>query len=248
MNAFKVRLRLRQIRVIILLSVFKVIALFYKAKSWVICERGTEARDNGFAFYKYMKTNHPEKKVYYLITDDSSDYNKVKVDAVKYGSAKAYWVIVVSEKIISAHYASVIPTTVGAKIFHLFKLYKKFYFLQHGIIKDDLKVLYSHSAPMSVFICGAKPEYEYVKAKYGHPEGVVKYTGLARFDALHNIKKREQIVVMPTWRKNIRTEKEFLLSDYYCKWQEFLNDASLNRYLLRENIKLVFYRRCVKPE
>lgn len=241
MGPFKIKLRLRQMRVIFLLSVFRLAALFCKSKSWVICERGTEARDNGYAFYKYMKSKHPEQRVYYLITKDSADYHKVKEDAVIYGSAKSYLIITLAEKIISAHYASVIPVSVGSKIFHLFKFYKKFYFLQHGITMADLKVLYSNVAPMKMFICGAKPEYDYVKKQFGHPDGVVRYTGFARFDHLHDMKTKNQILIMPTWRTYLREEAAFDGSEYYARWQNVLSDEKLNDILCRENVKLVFY-------
>lgn len=237
----KIMLRLRQIRIVFLLGIFRVIACFIKSRAWVICERGTEARDNGYAFYKYMKANHPERKVYYLITKDSVDYSKVQEDAVIYDSIKSYWVTATCEKIISAHYASVIPISVGHKIFHLFKLYKKFCFLQHGIIKDDLKALYADVSPMCLFVCGAYPEYEDIKAKYNHPDGVVQYTGLARFDDLHSFEMRNQILIMPTWRTHIKDEKTFLSSEYYYRWQELLLDERLDELLHKNNIRLIFY-------
>jgi len=241
MGRFKIRLRLRQIRVIFFLGIFRLVAFFVKSNAWVICERGTEARDNGYAFYKYLKAQHPEQRVYYLITRDSADYKKVEEDAVIYGSIKSFWVIAIAEKIISAHYASVIPLNVGARIFHLFKLYKKFYFLQHGIVKDDLKVLYADVAPMRMFVCGAKPEYDDVKNRFGHPSDVVRYTGLARFDYLYDAETREQILIMPTWRTYLRDEHAFLNSEYFEKWQKILSDSELNSILEEKRIKLVFY-------
>lgn len=237
----KIILRLKQMRIVFLLCVFRAAALVFKSKSWLICERGTEARDNGYAFYKYMKTNHPERKVYYLITKKSADYGRVKEDAVLYNSVKSYWIVATCEKIISAHYASVIPITVGHKIFHLFRLYDKFYFLQHGVIKDDQKSLYAKVAPMRLFVCGARPEYDDVKAKYNHPQGVVRYTGLARFDGLQSFITHNQILVMPTWRTYISDKETFLTSDYYHRWQGMLLDEKLRDLLQMNNLRLIFY-------
>ena len=47
-----------------------------------------------------------------------------------------------------------------------------------------------------LFICSAKKEYEYVKNTYGHPDGVVQYTGLCRFDYLHRFTIKKQILLM----------------------------------------------------
>ena len=52
--------------------VFKIISIFYKNNEkykdiWLISERGTEAKDNGYWMFKYIRENHPEINVYYLI-------------------------------------------------------------------------------------------------------------------------------------------------------------------------------------
>lgn len=50
---------------------FYIISLFYRDKygksPWIICERGTEAKDNGYRFFEYIRNNKPNKNVYYLI-------------------------------------------------------------------------------------------------------------------------------------------------------------------------------------
>lgn len=235
------KIRLKQLRMIVWLILFKLVSHVVKSNHWVICERGTEARDNGYCFYKYMKEMHPDQKVYYIITRNSADYKKVKEDAVIFNSIKSFWAIASAKKIVSAHYAAVLPLPEAAKIFKIFKLHEKFYFLQHGVIKDDLKALYANCAPMRLFVCGAKPEYEDIDSNYGHPKGVVRYTGLARFDYLHDIIVKKQILVMPTWRTFIRNQDEFKSSEYFAKWQKVLMDEKLNQKLEENNIQMIFY-------
>lgn len=48
---------------------------------WLICERGNDARDNGFSFYKYLREKHPEVNAYYLI-DDSNVHDLIKVKSI----------------------------------------------------------------------------------------------------------------------------------------------------------------------
>ena len=237
------KIRIKQIKALLLITVFSFVGIFIKKRAWVIAERGKDARDNGYYFYRYIKENHPEIKVYYIIDKESADYEKVKKDAVQYGSLKSYWVVATAKKLISSHYAQIVPAVYGKpwRLLRFCGLHKKFYFLQHGVTKDDLAVLYKKNAPMKLFVCGAKPEYDYVKNTFGHEESVVQYTGLARYDNLHDIKTKRQILVMPTWRQYIGTEEEFLNSSYYKNWMGVLINKRLNDLLVENNCELVFY-------
>ena len=110
-------------------------------------------------------------------------------------------------------------------------LFKNRVFLQHGITKDDSPWLYYNATKFRYFICGAKREYEYVKEKFGYPEGNVIYTGFSRFDNLYNNKVNEkQILIMPTWRNWLREvnslgEKiDFTETSYYKNWSSLLEN------------------------
>jgi CDP-glycerol glycerophosphotransferase (TagB/SpsB family) len=119
----------------------------------------------------------------------------------------------------------------------------KLIFLQHGVIKDNLVGLYQDQTKVDVFICGAKLEYEYVASTFHYKNNEVCYTGLARYDALHSIKFKRQILVMPTWRVYLKTlsKNELLQSTYFCAWNTFLSDERLIRFLEKQNLELVFY-------
>ena len=235
-----IKKRLQQARILFLMAVSSIAAIPFRRKWWVICERGDDARDNGYWLYRYIKYHHPEKKVYYFISVDSEDYDRVREDAVELGSIRSFWILANAEKLISTHYGAGLPLQ-NYKIFKLCGLHRKFYFLQHGIIKDDLPSLYGSRAPMRLFICGAKPEYEYVRRHFQHPDGVVRYTGLARFDQLHNCRIKRQILIMPTWRAYIKNKDQFLDSMFYACWQSFLNNSAVISLLEQENFDLIFY-------
>lgn len=235
-----IKKRFQQATIILLMTLCKIMAIPFPKNKWVFCERGDDARDNGYWLYNYVKKNYPEKQVFYIIDRKSEDLKKVSEDAVILGSMKNYWVLATSEKLISTHYSAGLPLR-NYKIFKLCGLHRKFYFLQHGIVKDDLPSLYGIKAPMRLFVCGAKPEYEYVRNHFQHPEGVVQYTGLARFDQLHDCNIKRQILVMPTWRSFIKTKDQFLASKFYLCWQSFLRNTTVLSFLDRENIDLIFY-------
>lgn len=236
----KIKLRWKEFRIAACIYICKFFSLLFPQNHWVICERGTDARDNGYWFYKYIKENHPEQKAYFIIDQSSEDYGKVKEDAVDFGSLKSYWILTSAKKRISTHYGSGLPI-VSEKLFRFCRLDQNFYFLQHGITKADLVNLYRNRAPMEMFVCGAKPEYDYVLKQYGHSDQVVRYTGFARFDQLHNTQTKKQILVMPTWRIYIRSKEDFLKSEYFARWQSFLDNPKLMERLESDDMELIFY-------
>jgi len=236
----KLKLWSKEIWIIFCYCIGFLLSMFSSKKHWVLLERGADARDNGYFFYKYIKDKHPEQKVYYLIDRRSADYPKVREDAVQIGSLKSYYLLASAKKLVSSHYASGLPI-MSPKLFRLLGLHKKCYFLQHGITHNALPMLYGKVAPMQLFVCGAKPEYEFVKDTFGHKEGVVQYTGFARFDNLHDVVTKRQVLVMPTWRMYVTNEQEFLQSDYFKYWQDFLKNPKLVEALECNEMDMIFY-------
>ena len=232
--------RFHQIKTGIIYACIKSCSFLCRNRPWVLLERGTDARDNAYFFYRFLKKNYPEKKIYYIIDKDSPDYHKVKEDAVQFGSLKNYWVIATAEKIISTHCYNGLPH-INPKLFRFFKLNKKHYFLQHGVTKDDMPQLYFDQTGVQLFVCGAKPEFDYITDRFGYPSGAVQYTGFARYDTLHNAQAKNQILIMPTWRMYITAENDFLQSEYYRQWNQILQNKHLAEYLEKNDLSVIFY-------
>lgn len=222
------------------MTLFNVLPHFRKKHYWVLHERGIEARDNAYFFYRYLKEKHPEQKVYYIIDKNSPDYYKVKEDAVHFGSLRNYWILAKAEKIIATHAFIGAPDMIPG-LFVFLGLNRKFVFLQHGVIQCDIPPLYYDRTGIRLFICGAAPEYKYIEDRYGYPSGTVRYTGLARYDTLHNAETKQQILIMPTWRAFISNEEDFLKSEYFCQWNQLLTDHKLLDYLEKNELTAVFY-------
>ena len=245
-----------------ILSIFTFIvaipeAMILKKKRpdmWLICEDFNEARDNGYWLYKYIRENHPETDCVYAINKESVDYNRVKDlgEVIQYGGYKHWVYYLAANKNISSQKSGK-PNAAVCYLLEVYGLLKnKRAFLQHGITINDVQWLNYENTKMTLFVCGAKKEYEHIKENFGYPDGAVKYTGFARFDGLHNIKiKKNQILCMPTWREWIidKTSKAYDLDDmtsfksteYYQKWNEFLNSTELAELLEKYNKELVFY-------
>lgn len=232
--------RYHQIMTALFFACIKSCSFLCRHRPWVLIERGTDARDNAYFFYLFLKKNYPEKKIYFIIDKDSPDYPKVKEDAIQFGSLKNYWAIATAEKIISTHCYKGLPH-INHKIFRFFKLNEKHYFLQHGVTQNNILPLYFEQTGVQLFICGAKPEYDHIKENFGYPPGAVRYTGFARYDTLHGAKTKNQILIMPTWRMYITDENGFMESEYYRQWNLVLGDPGLAEYLEKHDLTVIFY-------
>lgn len=224
---------------------YPIARIMYRNRQiFIFSERGTDARDNGYYMFRYFRQVHPELEAYYIITKESADYEKVRKlgNVVEHSSLKHYLLFIVADYKISSHIMGFSPN-IGfyTRFADILQLKGHRIFLQHGVIKDYLPYVCRSNTKMTLFICGAKPEYDYVLQNFGHPSNVVRYTGLARYDGLHDFKVKNQILIMPTWRGNLITEKAFLSSEYFKKWQDIISNEMLIKKLEEYNIKLIFY-------
>lgn len=217
-----------------------------KRNIWLISERGDDARDNGYFFYKYLKSAHPDIPSYYVIKASSADADKILPESrIEPGSFKHFLYFALCKVRISSHaFGGDIPAADYYRKFGFYKRSKKkSVFLQHGITKDyQPNFCYPKFKP-DIFVCGAEPEYNYIKESFGHPGGAVLYTGFARFDSLNDFTPKNQILIMPTFRKWLQNEndEDFLKSEFYAKWQTVLNDTKITKLLEEQNIDLIFY-------
>lgn len=223
-----------------------------KKQLWLVCEDGNTARDNGYHFFVFMYKSHPKINTYYVIDRKKADYKKLgeySDKVVQFKSIKHWLYYLSANKNISIHKHGNPCQSFFFFIHVVLKLYDNRIFLQHGVIKDDLPFVYYKNARFRIFICGAKREYEYIKENFGYPAGRVQYTGLARFDKLHDITiNKKQILLMPTWRSWFggnsqfdKNESLFKKTDFYKFWNELLLDKNLKDYLEVNNIIMYFY-------
>lgn len=222
--------------------------LFYRNKGiWLIGERPDEAQDNGYMFYRYVVEKHPERNAYYVIKRDSYQREKVAGigKVINYGSWKHWLMYFGCEAVICAHICGVLPSThwrykaLASK--HKQKN-KKIVFLQHGIISSNIPSLYKKKTNVDLFICGAKPEYYYVRNCFHYRDNEVKYTGLARYDALHEFTVKKQIVIMPTWRTwLVKKGYHIETSEYVKEWNRVISDRAMIEAAKKAGYQIIFY-------
>ena len=228
---------------------------------WLFCEDRNEARDNGFWLYRHTCHNHPETDAVYAIEPKSPDLEKVKKiggEVIPWGGLRHWAYYLAAEKNISSQKDG----KPNAALCYLLEVYgirkNKRAFLQHGITHNDTQFLYYKNTKMSLFVCGARKEYDYIRKFFGYPEGAVQFLGFARYDGLYDYKvKHDQVLIMPSWRKSIATparfqkhmdtEEEFVKTEYYRAWKGFLNDKEFRNMIHANDLKVIFYpHRCMQ--
>ncbi len=233
---------------------FKIYTCIFKKKIWLVCEDKNEARDNGYCFFKFLREKHPEEETYYAISYKSKDLEKVKAlgKTVRYGGF-FHWILYFCCKYNISSQKAGKPDAAICYVLEQLKIIKnKSIFLQHGITINKATWLFYPNTKMRLFICGAKPEYEYVKKYFEYPEENVAYTGFCRFDDYHNINvNKKQILLIPSWREWIASKNEyskkyednskFTNTEYYKKYQELINSPKLIKFLEENDLELYFY-------
>ena len=235
------------------LALFPLGVLIYgKKEIWLVSERGTEARDNGYHFFRYLREQHPEINARYVITKESPDRSRVESlgKVVDYKSLQHYLLFFGAKYLISTHHMGFAPNRlfysyIQAKVKRKI-LRGKTVMLRHGIGKDNTAGLHQENTKLDLLICGAKPEHQYVSENWHYQDGEVQYTGLARFDSLQTFQTKRQVLIMPTWRtwlKNTSNESEnrMLESVYFRAWSGLLKSAKLAELAKKHQVRFLFY-------
>jgi len=262
-NAENKRSKLRYVRakdyfaciVFLIMVPIALIAKIFIHNFWLVGEERNEARDNGYWFFKYVRENHPKQKIAYVINKKCGDYEKVKHlgKVIQWGGISHWFWYLTAKKNISSQKGCK-PNAAACYLFEVkLRLWRnKRFFLQHGITINDGKWLYNDVCRFKLFVCGAKPEYEFVKDKFGYPEQAVRYLGFCRFDNLFDYERNsKQILIMPTWRSylvrahnNVSDRDlydDFINTEYYKKWAELLCCRELHEKLIENNLTVLFY-------
>lgn len=219
--------------------------LYHKKCLWLICERGTDAQDNGFKFYKYLKTNQAGIKLCYIIKKDSPDISKLdKKDIVLFGGLKHFMLCIGCKVQISSHLFGYCPWTTFMLYLRKHKTRNVHVFLQHGITYNNQYGFYKKVCKaLDIYICGSSYEQDFVCSTFGYSKDEAVLTGFARFDDLHQGLKKTRLVIMPTWRRYLTdvNRETFVNSSYYRAWHSFLNNPDLINICSTHKLELTFY-------
>lgn len=214
---------------------------------WLVMERGFDARDNGYWFFRYLREKQPQVNACFVIDPASPDSGKAAAlgRTVAWKSLKHYLMYLAADMLIGTHVQPAAPDLVA--FYHLrqagIRPRGKQTFLQHGIIMNRMKMMTYPGLKVDFFASGSRMEYDYLVSDYGFPEGVIQYTGLCRYDNLmRGNRPADEILVMPTWRgADYPRGEQFRGTEFYRHFQSLLENPRLLRLLEEQDMKLVFY-------
>ncbi|WP_188032944.1 CDP-glycerol glycerophosphotransferase family protein [Psychrobacter sp. ANT_WB68] len=223
--------------------------------SWLLMDRDTQADDNAESFYRYLMINHPNQKICFALRRSSPDWNRLEhagFNLVDFGTKEFEKKLKLSSKIISSHLDKYINNYFGDE----YEYSKKFVFLQHGVIMNDLSDWFSSKNNLQCLITTTTDEYSSIldkDSRYKLTEKEVVLTGIPRHDNLlaDNSNSNKIILIMPTWRKgimgdtigmgNTRTiNSEFMNTSYAKHWSDLLNSNELEELSRHYGYEVIF--------
>lgn len=229
-----------------------------KEEYWLVAEKRTEARDNGYHMFRYLRQVRQISSAYYVITDNSQDAKKIDDigGRVSFSSFK-HCILYLGAKYLLYCQIDSRPYENVRGIQRLDFMCRKGQvrvYLKHGIAKDDVPNAYDfRKAKYDIFICGAKPEYDYYKKRYDYPDKNIAYTGLCRYDALIDKSTNNYCLFMPTFREWLRTsdstktraneeeETRMIQSEFYNHYVSMLNEEDFTKFCSDKGITVYFY-------
>lgn len=224
--------------------------------AWLLMDRNTQADDNAEHLYRYIKHNHPEQDIYFVLKPSANDWPRLADEGfnlLAFGSHEHESALRSCAKLISSHIDKYVSNYLGPKMLagrHLV-------FLQHGVIKDNLSGLLNSKEKINCFITTTQDEYHSIAgdgSPYKFTEKDVVLTGLPRHDALLLGQHRTErlVVIMPTWRKTLvgdatqngndrQLNPEFMQSEFAQHWRDVLHSPLLKNLAEQYDFRVAFY-------
>ncbi|MED1468601.1 CDP-glycerol glycerophosphotransferase family protein [Bacillus salipaludis] len=225
--------------------------LFNKHKNiWIVGERPYKAQDTGFRFFKYMRENHFDKNVYYVIEKDSPERKNVEPlgNVLDFKSKEHIWHVLMATRIIGSHHPDYLYPVRSKRFKKAVKGIKVF--LQHGVMgTKNMIANYGKGAPgfkTDAFLVSSDFEKEMIVNDFGYHPKEVSVTGLSRFDSLlaKDVPIKRQILIIPTWRDWITTDEKFLESEYYERYRNLILHPDLHQMAAKNGLEIIF---CLHP-
>lgn len=226
------------------------------ANSWLFMDRDVQADDNAEHLYEYVQKNHPENEIFFALTRNSHDWNRLKLkgfNLVEYGSDKHELILKSCSKLISSHADKYVTNYLGARMLSG----RHFVFLQHGVIHNDLSDWLNQKENIDLFVTSSPAEYNAISGDNTHYKFTkknVKLTGLPRFDKFHNAPSSSEktLLIMPTWRANAVGKAsgngylrdyldDFMETKYAQHWYSFLHSDTLKEFSKKYKFKIIFF-------
>lgn len=221
---------------------------------WLIAEKRTEARDNGYHLFRYLRERHPEIEAYYVIAADSPDRPKVeRLGHVLTADSEEHFLYYIAAACsIGSQAGGAFPMQMIPAFFRLTRPLRragqKCVFLQHGVTYNAVPMPALHAKARMHDLIAVSSEWEraFLQRTLGYRDGVVQTLGLCRFDALYGCEARSErlVLFLPTWREWLcagAASEPFCESEYFTRIASLLQSPRLHALLERFDCRLIFY-------
>lgn len=219
---------------------------------WLIGERRDQAEDNAFKFFKYVRENHPNEKIYYIIDKESVQYQNVKPlgNVIEADSFKHKIYLMHATKLISAYdfFKFLLPDDINNSFKNYYMKYMNSVriFLQHGISMNRANYYNKYINKYDYILASTNKEFNMFIKEYYYDEDKIIKVGLPRYDELIDLSKnnnRKKILFMPTWRSDLveLSKEDFKNTEYYKSIYNLINDYELNKFIEENNLELIVY-------
>ena len=214
---------------------------------WFYMDRPDESDDNGLHLFKYAVKQDDGVKRYFILNRNNDDYDEIKKfgKVLPYKSLRHRFLGMFVENIITSHPDNgIIYPFWGGYPFFAGLLKSNTIFLQHGVLKDNISSWLNRSIiNLSFFLVSSAKEYESTfKFPYNYGRNVVQLKGLPRYDSLKNIENKRQIIIMPSWRRDL-TDKSYeyiLETEYFKRFNSLINNEKLIEKARENNYEIIF--------
>ncbi len=216
-------------------------------KIWFFMDRPDEADDNGLSLFKYAVQQEDDIDKYFILNSKNREFNNIKKigKIIGYKSLKHRFLGMFVENIITSHPDNgIIYPFWGGYPFFAGLLKSSTMFLQHGVAKDDISY-WANKADMnlSLFLTSTIQEYESIfKNPYNYDDYVVQLLGLPRFDSLKNQENKKQILIMPSWRRDLdnKSDEYIKKNEFFKKFNSLINNKQLIEVARENNYEIIF--------
>ena len=214
---------------------------------WIVMDRKEAADDNGEHFYKYAIKQNDGIKKYFSIFKESDDFKRLNDNygnILDFESFKHKFYYIFTDKLISSQGSEFYLNPFRNRRFYLTAGITNldFYFLQHGIIKDNMSSwLRKYDRNPKLIVTSTQLEYESLFDEgYNYGDKVITLLGLPRYDNLNNQGYKKQIVIMPSWRNFLKDEKSLLNSEYFHRFNSLVNNERMIEHAKEKGYEIVF--------
>lgn len=178
---------------------------FRDKEIWLVGERADTAQDNGFHFFRHLRENHPDRRVYYVIDGDSPQLSRVRGlgNIVKHSTPRHRLLMLHATVLANAYsikhmiprqwspgsYTRTLAWRVGAH-----RVY-----LKHGVHVSPTAVKRG-TGGYDLYLAVNPQEKAALQESSSYRDQVVE-TGMPRYDTLVPTPSTRTILFMPTWRR-----------------------------------------------